>query len=1027
MRQTLRFAAALFSITLFSTALMASPKSPIHFEENKGQWPAPVLFKSDIPSGHIFLERNSLLFSFYSAADLDRIHEATHDSHSRNEQRQLEQQRVRCFAYRVSFAGGTGTALVNGDTKLEQYSNYFIGNKSENWAGHVANYRQVRYESLYKGIGMAFYGNEMHPEYDLIVQPGADVSQIDMQYEGIQNMQLQDGKLVLDLGFMQITEAAPIAYQFIDRAKVPVACRFTLKNNSVSFEFPEGYNHNYELIIDPVIVASTYSGSTMTTYGHSATFDAQGNIYSGGRCFGTGYPVTVGAYDLSFAGSVDIAISKYNPTGTNLIYATYIGGTVDEYAHSMFAQNDELYIYGSAASSDYPTTAGAFDATFNGGSYDIVVTHLNSSGSALLGSTYIGGTASDGNNAIYTHYGDPYRGEIIVDAAGNALIASFTSSPDFPASPGAYDVSHNGAQDGCVIKLPPNMSTLSWATFLGGTGNDATFGLRLSAGGDVFVCGATTSNDFPITVGTYQTTYQGGTLDAFVSCLSGSGAALNASTYFGTADLDEAFFMDIDYDGDVYIYGEARGGAPVTAGVYSVPNSKMFVSKLNPALSTVLVSTVIGDGASTTLAPSAFMVDVCKNIYLAGFGATPSFPVTSDAFYANTGIGNCYLAALAPNMTSLLFGTFYGANHVDGGTSRFDPSGIVYHAVCQGGAGFPTQSNAWDTGISPPGWDVCVFKIDFEQTGVQAAAAPAPSSSGCAPFAVNFTNTSTGVDYIWDFGDGSPTDTSTAPSHTFIATGVYTVMLIAIDSSTCNIADTSYVTITVLNQISTFLGNDTAFCPPGTVLLDAGISGATYSWSTGASSQTINVNSPGTYWVTVSLGSNCTATDSLEVSVFTFNGIGPDQEICPGSVVTLSGTTPGVDYEWSTGATSSSIEVSQAGIYWVEMTYGNCVASDTMVLDYSAGGEIFPPNVFTPNSDGVNDFYDVGNPAADLFEVRIYDRWGVEVFYSNDPSFKWDGKFNDKKCPDAVYYWIANYMDCTGKEAEDHGFVHLIR
>lgn len=1025
MRATLR----LFLIPgLFIPVLLtATPASSIHFEPNKGQWPSPVLFKTDIPSGHIFMERDALLFSFYSQEDLGQIHERSHDSKNRREVYESGQQKVRCYAYRLRFAGGTGNSPVEGTGLLESYSNYFLGNKPGNWAGNVSHYQQVKYQSVYPGIGLVLYGNEMNPEYDLVAEPGADVSRIAMQYEGTERMKIENGKLVLDLGFMQVSQTSPYAYQLIDGARKEVKCCFVLRGHTVTFEFPEGYDKQQQLIIDPVVVASTYSGSTFTTYGHSATFDDQGNIYSGGRCFGTGYPVSVGAYDLSFGGNVDMAISKYNPTGTSLIFATYVGGSSDEYAHSMFVRNGELYIYGSASSPDYPTTAGAFDASFNGGAYDIVVTHLNNTGSALIGSTYVGGTNTDGNNAIYTHYGDPYRGEIIVDAAGNAMVASFTSSSDFPASAGAYDASFNGAQDGCVIKLTPNMSTLTWSTFLGGTGNDAAFGIRYNATGDVFVCGATTSSDFPITVGTYQTSYQGGSLDGFVTCLNSTGTSLNASTFFGTADLDEAFFLDIDYDGDVYIYGEARGGAPVTAGTYSVAGSKMFVSKLNPALTNVLVSTVIGDGGSTTLAPSAFMVDVCKNIYLAGFGATSTFPVTSNAFYSSTSIGTCYLAALAPNATSLLFGTFYGANHVDGGTSRFDPSGIVYHAVCQGGTGFPTTPGAYNAGTSPPSWDVCVFKIDFEQMGVQAQATPAPAASGCAPFTVNFNNGSTGIDYIWDFGDGSPTDTSTAPSHTFLNTGTYNVMLIAIDSSSCNIADTAYVTITVLNQISAFLGNDTAFCPPGAMLLDAGVAGATYQWNTGATTQTINVTNPGNYWVTVSLGSNCTATDTIQVAQFTFNGLGPDLELCPGSSVMIAGATAGASYQWSTGATTSSIEVSQAGTYWVEMTWGNCSSSDTLVVDYSTGGDILPPNVFTPNGDGVNDFYDLGNPSADLFEIWIYDRWGIEMFYSNDPNFKWDGKYNGKVCPDGVYYWIVHYKNCAGEESEDHGFVHVVR
>jgi gliding motility-associated-like protein len=1012
---------------LLGNTLTANAQSGIRFEENKGQWPSPVFYKANIPSGQVFLEQDAMLFSYYSTADLERIHEEAHEGNSIEEIREAESQKVRCFAYRVRFVGKSNDALVTGENQKTEYSNYFLGNQSEHWAGNVRNYGLAQYKSIYAGINLLLYGHEINPKYDFAIAPHADPSKIQLLYEGVNQIRLENGKLLIDLGFMTITEDAPFAYQIIQGVKKVVNCNFVLKNNLVSFEFPEGYDKSYELIIDPVIVASTYSGSTATTYGHSATFDDLGNIYSAGRCFGPGYPATVGAYDLSFGGSVDISISKYDPNGTSLLYATYIGGSLTEYAHSMFAHNNELYIYGSAASSDYPTTAGAFDGTQNGG-YDIIVTHLNNTGSALLGSTFVGGTLDDGSNIVYTNYGDTYRGEIIVDGSGNALISTFTSSTNFPATVGAYDASANGGQDGCVLKLSPNMSTLIWATYLGGTTNDAAFGIRENSLGNVYVCGATSSSNFPSTVGTYQPSYLGG-LDGFIVELSNSGTGLLASTFFGTGttSLDEAFFIDIDLDDDVYIYGEADGGAPVTVGAFSVPGSVMYVSKFNPSLTSLLVSTVIGNGTSSRLAPSAFMVDVCKNIYLAGFGGTAGFPVTNDAFYSTPSVGTCYLAALAPNASSLLFGTFYGAYHVDGGTSRFDPNGIVYHAVCQGGAGFPTQANAWNTGISPPSWDVCVFKINFEQTGVMAAALPSPASSGCAPFTVNFNNGSTGIDYIWDYGDGSPLDTTTTPSHLYTSSGTFTVTLIAIDSASCNISDTAYLTINVLNPITALLGPDTAFCPPNTILLDAGIIGASYLWNTGDTTQTINANSTGIYSVTVSIGSSCNATDSIVLSSFTFAGLGPDIEICPGSSVLLSGNTAGVNYVWSTGETTNAISVSQAGSYWVNMSYGNCLSSDTIVLDYSAGGTVLPPNVFSPNNDGVNDLFDIGNPVFDLFEIRIYDRWGMEVFYTNNPAFKWDGKYNNKECPDGVFYWIVHYMDCTGTEAEKTGFVHVVR
>jgi gliding motility-associated-like protein len=925
MRIRLCFAAA-GALTFFASGLHADPGPSLSFAENKGQWPAQVVYKSDIPSGHVFFGQNNLVFSFYSQADLDRVHEEAHDSKSTAELRKIEQQKIRCYAYYLSFEGANESPAIIPGEKQTAYSNYFLGNDAAKWAGYVAHYDGLTYESLYPGVDAHFYSAENNLKYDFILAPGIDPSIIKMKYDGLTTLRISNGKLIFSLGFMDVAEAIPYAYQVIGGVKKEVRFKYALNGNTVSFKSLDAIDPAYELIIDPVIVASTYSGATVTTYGHSATYDGQGNIYSAGRCFGTGFPVTAGAYDLTFAGSVDMAISKYNPTGTTLIFATYIGGTSDEYAQSMFAQNGELYIYGCAGSTNYPTTPGAVSAT-NAGMYDIVVTHLDAAGASLLGSTYVGGSANDGYNSIYTHYGDPYRGEIIVDASGNALIASFSSSSNFPVTSLAYDQTLGGGQDGVVIKLTPTMTSLIFATFIGGSADDAAFGIRLNSSGEVYACGATGSSNFPVTPGTYQGTYGGGTYDGFLVRFDPGGSFLFASTFFGTNGLDEAFFMDIDYDDDVYIYGEAAGGAPVTAGVYSNAGAKMFVAKFDPGLTNLLVGTVIGD-PTTTIAPSAFLVDNCKNIYLAGFGASAGYPVSANAFYPSTAVGSCYLAVLSPGATALLFATFYGGWHVDGGTSRFDPAGIVYHAVCQGGAGFPTNSNAWNTGGSPPSWDVCVFKIDFQQTGVQAVAS-ATATSGCAPFPASFINNSTGVNYIWDFGDGSPLDTNTTPSHLYVNAGTYTVTLIAIDSLACLTSDTTQLTIVVLAPPVVNLGNDTTLCDAPNFPLDAGNPGSVYNWSTGATTQTINITGPGIYWVTVGTGT-CIDTDSISVQLIAAPDLGSDTTVCSGTPVTLDAGNPGSTYLWSTGATTQTITVSAPGTFSVTVTAAPCQFTDTI-------------------------------------------------------------------------------------------------
>ncbi|MCU0435767.1 MAG: gliding motility-associated C-terminal domain-containing protein [Bacteroidia bacterium] len=1002
----------------------------VYYEKNKNQWPMQVLYKANVSGGAVWLENDRLTWTSHSLADLNRIHdeehhanESAHANKKHSNAHKHDNDKVRCHAWYVEFEGANRNATVVPEGLRKEYSNYFIGNDRTKWAGNVPRYDAITYQQLYNGISLKAYGDGANFKYDFLLSPGADASVIKLRYNGINVRLTPQGTLLLDAHSGPITEQAPVAWQVSNGQRIPVNCNYVLRGDVLGFEFPDGYNNTLPLVIDPVIVASTYSGSTMTTYGHSATYDLQGHIYSGGRCFGQGYPATPGAYDLTYAGGVDIAISKYNPTGSALLWATYVGGSTAEYVHSMFVHtNEELYIFGSVQSTDYPTTAGCYDASHNGGD-DILVTHLNISGSALVGSTYVGGSGSDGLDLMA--FGYQQRGEIVVDAAGNACVASSSSSANFPTTPSAFDQTQNGQQDAVVISLNPTMTTLNWSTFVGGTSNESGLGIRVVASGDVFICGSTTSSNLPTTAGTYQAAAQGAT-DGYSVHLSPNATAITAATYIGTNFNDQAYFLDVDADGDVYIYGSSEGTMPISAGVYSNPGSAMYITKFDPLYAALIYSTVIGDGTTfSALAASAFLVDVCENVYIAGFGAA-AYPATANAFYPGPSVGTCYLAVLERDAQSLIFATYYGANHVDGGTSRFDPQGIVYHAVCQGGGGFPVQPNAYNAGPGA-GWDVCVFKIDFEAVGTQALADASPSDTGCVPYTVTFDNAgSTGNSYIWDFGDNSPTSTQQTPTHTFTAVGTYTVTLVAIDSSSCKPTDTAFIVIDVVNQLPVDLGPDTVVCNTAPLALSANVSGASYLWSTGATTQNITTTQPGTYWVEVNTAS-CSARDTIVVTPLTPPDLGNDFLICPGETVQLQPNFPGTAYQWSTGDTTRVIEITQPGTYWLQMSVGPCTVNDTIVVNIGAGGAFQPINVFSPDGDGVNDAFDIGTPSANGFDLHIYDRWGRLMFETTDPTVKWLGDFDQKASTEGVYYWVCTYENCLGETQTDTGFVHIVR
>jgi gliding motility-associated-like protein len=917
-------------------AKIAKQDPHIYFEENKNQWPSQVLYKADLPGGIVFLEKQKLTFGTHSLDDLNRIHEMEHDAHTPAEWESARQAKVKCHAWYVHFDGGNPMTTAQGESQETAVSNYFIGNDPQHWASNVRRFGGVFYNGLYEGIDLRTYSADGWFKYDFIVAQGADVNQIKLRYEGVTPVLQKDGSLLLNPQTGNVTEQKPIAWQIDNGTKIPVRCVYKLKGNVLSFDFPDGYNQNLPLIIDPVLVGATYSGSTATTYGHCATFDNQGNIFSGGRCFGQGYPATQGAYDLTFAGSVDIAISKYNQNASVLIWATYIGGTSDEYVHSMFVHtNGNLYIYGSVNSTNYPTTPGCFDATHNG-SVDILVTEFNPTGSALVGSTFVGGSASDGQDIMAWGYNQ--RGEIIVDGAGNAAVASVSSSGNFPTTPGAVQPALGGMQDAVVFALNPGLTNMNFSTYFGGADEDAGQGIRVSATtGEVFFCGSTGSGaTFPASPWAYQATSPGGNTDGYVAHMDPAGTMLAAATFFGTTGDDQCYFIDIDASDDVYIYGSAPGGTgvPITAGVYSNPNSPMFVAKLDPFFVGLIYSTQIGTGNMFgTLSPTAFMVDICENVYLAGFGGT-NYPTTSNALYtAANAPGSCYLAVLAKDALALNYGTLYGGSHVDGGTSRFDPQGIVYHGVCQGGPGFPTTPGAYNAGPGP-GWDICPFKIDFQQVGVIAQAVASPSDTGCVPYTVSFTNNSVGIDYLWDFGDGSPTTTVVAPTHTYTTVGTFTVTLIASDSSSCVTHDTLQFTITVLAAPVVNLGLDSTFCSTVSgYTLDAGNPGLIYTWSTGANTQTITPTAAGTYWVIADNGS-CSDTDSVVISLAQAPPPMVNDTLCQGQPKTLT-AGPGQAWAWNTGANTQSINVTTTGNYNVMVTDGPCVFYDTVHVQFN--------------------------------------------------------------------------------------------
>ncbi len=887
--------------------------NPLCFIGNDGQWKKNVLFQADMLNGAVFLENNTFTYIQKHQKDLNEYHHLMHEENDA-----LSDFTVRAHAWKMNFIEANEQVEIIGSEKRSEYYNFFLGNDRSKWAGGVLAYNTVIYKNLYAGVDMKVYSQNSNFKYDFIVSPNSNPSSISWEYEGLEKIKIKNGSLILTTSVGEFKELTPYAYQIINGSTKKVECEYVMNGTKIRFIFPKGYDSSEPLIIDPVLVAATFSGGLSTNYGHCATYDNSGNIYTGAISFGSNYPTTTGAFQTTFGGGgTDIAISKISPDASALIYATYIGGTGSDYPHSMIVNdNDELYVFGTSTSNNYPTSTTAYDNTIGAANFfenDIVVTHFTNDATAIIGSTFVGGDDNDGQNNLTSNYGDTYRGEIILDNTGNCYITSSTSSTDFPTTAGAYQTTYGGGtQDAVAFSLTPDLSTMLWSTYIGGTGHEVGFGLRLGNNG-VYVCGAT-DNGFMTATG-YQTSYQGGSRDGYALKLNSTGSTVTESTYWGTGDSDATFFLDIDNDGDVYIYGLSNGGtSPVSAGVYSNANSSQYIAKLDPSLSSVLFSTVLGAGVAgfPDFIPIAFMVDQCEFIYFSGHSASGSLPTTVGAFQTS---GGFYLGVLEPDAVGLNFATHYGGSgdHVDGGTSRFDPNGIVYQGVCTGG-GFTTTPGVFAPVSIASGWDVAVFKIDFQVNPLEAIANVSPSSFGCAPFTASFTNTSTATSYEWNFDDGSPINTSFQPTHTFVNPGIYNVMLVAFDSTACVTADTVYLTITVGSTLPvTASFNSIVDCATMTVdAQNAGTSNVIYEWNMGDG--TIYTDSivshtytlPGTYNITFIAGDTiCGNTDTstaiivIPPIVIADISVSPDTSGCEPFTVTFNNNSNGVLYSWN--------------------------------------------------------------------------------------------------------------------------------
>lgn len=880
------------------------------FIENKGQWESAVFFKIQSASNHILFNNNSINYYYLNNAQLSKINHFKPNPISPIDGHYIS----------VNFQNTNKLSFPEKyGAPLSFYYNYYLGNDKSKWQSAVKTYEAIVYKNLYKNINLQISTiNNQSLKMDWIINPNGKVSDIDIEINGSDSIYLSYGELYINHSLGNIKEKRPYAYQYIKGEKVEVNIEFVIKKNSVGFKVG-AYNTNYELIIDPELIFSTYSGSTEDNFGYTATYDSEGNLFSGGittNAFGGNYPVTPGAFQLFYKGGTveppvnlpcDITISKYSTNGTQLMYATYLGGSNNENPHSLIAdKNDNLVVMGTTKSTDFPVSINGYDTSQNG-NYDIIVTKFNKDGTALLGSTYLGGYLDDGlntNASLKVFYADEFKGDIIIDKNNAILVGSSSYSLNFPITANSFGTNiPDTIQKGVLFKLSENCENLIFSSALPSNSEDVIYSIDLNLNEDIYIAGSTTSS---IGIASATNSYFGGRSDGFYAKIKSDGSAVLKLKYFGTPSSDQIFSLELDEFENVYVAGNSLGNLQKIGNVYSNSLGKQFISKIKNDFNTIEFISIFGRGlANLDISINAFLLDECGRLYISGWGGinnvgnTFNLPITADAFQKTTDGRDFYLMVLSENAEKLLYGSYFGGDktgdHVDGGTSRFDKKGFIYQSVCASCPDLNGQPTFSDFPISAD----AVFKKNVS-----------PRCSNAA-FKMSFKFKEAKIEF-------------------------------AIDTCT---------------------GNVTLNTPTDNAL--------NYLWLL-PNGKTSNVKSP---------------------------------------VVKIE-------------------EINNKEITLILNALTNCADTAKTTLNYiDSFSKASFSNVFTPNNDGINDYFSIeGISKCGEFELFFYNRWGQEIFKTNEKGFKWDGKTDKGEAVvEGIYFYIGKYKKQNEQEVKLHGTVTLIR
>ena len=576
--------------------------------------------------------------------------------------------------------------------------NFFKDNDTSKWRNNIETFRMVSLGDIYPGINLSLHAYGNNVEKLFIVEPNAEPGRIQLRIEGAAGLSLdKNGQMVVATGLGPVVFTKPVAYQLIDGEKHYVEASYVLKADQdyqavVQYGFNLGpYDSNYSLTIDPLL-ASTFLGGTDDDFAYDMVLDKNNNVYLTGSTESSDFPTPTGAYDTSFNTSDDVFVAKLDSNLNTLIAATFIGGSLWERAYVIaLDSSNNVYVAGETVSSGYPITPGAYSSCCV--PYDFFVTKLTKDLDALVASTRLGG----GN------IGSDVK-SILIDSENNVYLMGDTLSDQFPTTSGAYDGSYAGLQDTFIAKMDSDLSTLSAATYLGGSGTEHSHAMDLDSDGNVFITGYTSSADFPTAGSSYDNAHDGGN-NVFVSKFDRNLTSLLASTFLGDSSAF-SYGIAVDSSNNVVVGGWTfSSNFPTTIGTYdSSYNSQddVFVSKLDTNLSTLIASTFLGGSKSDRL--HDLTLDSNDNVYLIGQTSSEDFPTSANAYDDSyNGSTDIFISKMSSTLDTLVASTYMGGTdkeRASDGKNFFsivtDNSDNTYVSGWTKSSDFPTTSGVYD-------------------------------------------------------------------------------------------------------------------------------------------------------------------------------------------------------------------------------------------------------------------------------------------------------------------------------------------